>query len=76
LLYVEVKGTQGAGLKILLTSGEVHFNAEHGEYMALFVVSEILLSPDLSPSGGVTKIVCPWHIEAASLTPIGFSCTV
>ncbi|MEZ6164915.1 MAG: DUF3883 domain-containing protein [Phycisphaerales bacterium] len=68
-VYVEVKGTRGAGDRIILTSGEVRFAKENADSMVLFVVSGIEMD-DGEAQGGRDKIVKPWQIDDESLEPM------
>jgi hypothetical protein len=64
-LFVEVKGTQTDGEEILLTPNEVAFASRHKDRMALFVVSNIVVSADAHgkrmASGGTKHIENPWR---------------
>jgi hypothetical protein len=79
-IYVEVKGTQGLGLEVLLTPNEVTHAREHKEQMALFVVSGITVScvengvP--SATGGAVAIYEPWDIDSGELHTLGYSLTI
>ena len=73
-LRVEVKGTTGSGMSILLTPNEVRDARQHG-HMALFVVSEIALDRAATPPvthGGVLRILDPWHLGAGVISPVGY----
>lgn len=71
--FIEVKGTTGDGLHVLLTRGEVLYAREHAEESVLLVVAHILLSQmdnKWVASGG--KIIChefPWFIDEQALQP-------
>ncbi len=79
-LYVEVKGTRGSGLEVLLTPNEVTHARKHKDQMALFVVSGIGVSADEtdapSASGGDVTIYEPWDIESGELQALGYSLTI
>jgi len=79
-IYVEVKGTQGSGLEVLLTPNEVMHARAHKDQVALFVVSGITVSSDESgiPSaqGGEKAIYEPWDIDCGDLQPLGYSLTI
>lgn len=75
-LYVEVKGTQGTGLEVLLTPNEVGHARQQRDRMALFVVSGIVVSGQETDSpvaaGGDAAIYEPWDVDAGDLRPIGY----
>lgn len=79
-LYVEVKGTQGDGLEVLLTPNEVAHARLRGNRMALFVVSGIAVSDHGTEnpvaSGGDVTIYQPWDIDSGELEPIGYCLTI
>jgi len=74
--FIEVKGTTGAGLSVLLTHGEVKHAMEHITDSVLVVVANIKLARENDrwvTSGG--EIVChqsPWVITKESLLPTQF----
>ena len=43
-LFIEVKGTQASGEKIILTKNEVEMSKLHGDKMVLFLVHSIRLN--------------------------------
>jgi len=66
---VEVKGTTGSGMAVLLTRNEVE-HAKTFPDMVLFVVSEIELSErnrQKTARKGKIVVYDPWHIDAARL---------
>ncbi len=77
--FIEVKGSIGNGLSVLLTHGEVFHAKEHAGESVLVVVANIQLSltnDKWFASGG--KIVChehPWIIVESSLQPTQFRYT-
>lgn len=75
-LYVEVKGTQGIGLEILLTPNEVIHARQQRDHMVLFVVSGIVVSDQESDdplaTGGDDAIYEPWNVDDGDLRPIGY----
>jgi hypothetical protein len=74
-LRVEVKGTTGAGERILLTRNEVSHANEHEGGVALFVVSRIDLDRDARPpraTGGQLRRLEPWALSAGTLEPVGY----
>ena len=74
-LYVEVKGTQGAGDEVFLTRNEVSHALARAPHTALFIVHSIELTgreATRRPSGGTTRLIMPWHPRDASLTPLVF----
>ena len=73
-LYVEVKGTQTAGLVIVLTPNEVEW--AHGHQMELFVVHSIVISKvqgRVKVSGGVERVVIPWRPQCDALKAIDWA---
>ena len=68
-----MKGTQGSGGEILLTKGEVKFNRNKLNRMALFVASGVQISPEGKASGGKSIIIKPWTIRDKFLTPYAFT---
>lgn len=72
-VYVEVKGTQTSGEKIILTQGEVEHAQNPEHEMALYIQRNIeveRVDGDVSASGGKNHVVWPWDIEGKDLTPI------
>lgn len=79
VLFVEVKGTMGAGQTIQLTRAEVEFSQAHRDHMALVVVSGIAISEQegaVVGRGGLLTVRRPWAPDASSLTPISFTCVL
>ena len=76
MLHVEVKGTTGDGLSVLLTPGEVRHARDHGA--ALVVVSNITLernpqSGEWVGTGGEPAVLNPWDVDAdGELIPTGY----
>ena len=77
-LRVEVKGTLGAGERILVTANEVANARDHHPNVALLVVSEIEISagPDPVAGGGNRLVISPWSPSDDDLRPLTFSCRV
>ena len=79
-LMVEVKGTTSDGAKILLTPNEVDHARSHPNEAALFICSNIVVSPtsrgSTSIQGGQVKFIHPWQPHPSLLTPLGFSYSV
>ncbi len=65
--YVEVKGTQGTGESIFLTSGEVDFARKNKKQMILFIVHSINASNGNSLRNGVDQILSPWDVDKGTL---------
>ncbi len=78
-LTVEVKGTAGDGMEILLTRGEVmHHSAAHPDN-ALVVVSGIRLQgpPDAPHAiGGKVRVMQPWMLDPSALTVVSYRCSL
>lgn len=73
--YVEVKGTQGRGLEIILTAGEVRFIRENKANCVLCVVHEIKISSKRRPkaAGGSLKLIEPFDIAEGMLKPLAYT---
>ncbi len=72
-LHVEVKGTTGKGLEVILTPNEVKHCRAYSE-MALVVVSRIVIAEDETVADrGEVHILDPWDLEDARLTPSEYS---
>lgn len=79
--FVEVKGTQTAGSRILLTSKEVEFARCHKSRMALYVFHSMrvrLVNGTVIVEGGRPLVRCPWDVDAGSLdiASITYSCEI
>lgn len=72
-LFVEVKGTQSAGVEVHLTPNEVAFAQANKDKMVLFIVSEVRVSDRSIASGGNRLILRPWNIDAGELKPMSFT---
>ncbi len=76
-LFIEVKGTQATGEKIILTKNEVEMSKKHGEKMVLFLVHSIKLNKkSTKKNSGVIVIKWPWKLDKKKLTPISYTYTV
>lgn len=73
-LRVEVKGTRGDGSAVLVTASEVARACAEPEATALFVVSQIQLTPGREPIGGVWRLYHPWLLERCELYPTQYRC--
>lgn len=74
-LYVEVKGTTGAGESVIVTRNEVAHTRLHFPHTALLVVSGIALADDDGlplASGGSLVVIRPWEIDSARLDAIAY----
>lgn len=59
-LYVEVKGEQTIGKRIILTTGELEFVRRHSKHMILFILHSIRVSRDRKKlSNGFQVVVHP-----------------
>ena len=79
VLHVEVKGTQTAGDKILLTRGEVRLARKKSPHTALFVAHSVAVVEDGGKprvSGGGSRIIRPWNPTSAMLKPLVYSCEI
>ena len=79
-LFVEVKGTTGTGVKVILTAGEVEHARQHSRNCALIIVSRIQLDvrdpAKPKASGGVVQVLRPWEAPAEQLRAIAYECTL
>jgi hypothetical protein len=75
-LYVEVKGTQGDGSRILLTHREVALSHQAGVRVDLCVVHSIALKQgrQLKPMGGNLRRFEHWDARKHVLRPCSFIC--
>jgi hypothetical protein len=72
-LHVEVKGTTGKGLEVILTPNEVKHCKEY-DAMSLVVVSHIVIADDETVTDrGKIMILDPWTINDTYLTPSEYS---
>lgn len=78
--YVEVKGTQGVGQQILLTSAEVAFARSHKEQMILVIVSKIRVSEAeddaVCVDGGHLRTLHEWSPLSEDLSAISYNCAI
>lgn len=75
-LFVEVKGTTSPGIEVVLTKNEVALHLREHPNNMLAVVSNIHLdNSGMIPiaSGGDLRLISPWSIEPASLTPLSYT---
>jgi hypothetical protein len=72
-LHVEVKGTTGAGERIILPRNEV-LHARRYPHVALAVVSEVRLVKGVPPvaEAGALRVRAPWTIDDGDLEPLAF----
>lgn len=68
ILYVEVKGTQTEGEKIILTPNEVDWAQQHPEDMALYLLYSIEIDEGKA-TNGEEKVIIPWKISEKDLRP-------
>jgi hypothetical protein len=73
--YVEVKGTQGRGLEVILTIGEVNFINERGTDCILCIVHGIKVTGQRTPkaSEGNLSVSEPFDLSTGILRPIAFT---
>lgn len=76
--YAEVKGTIGAGERVIVTRAEVEFARAHEGSMVLVVVSNMELSRNeegrLIASNGLPAIHRNWVPQPSDLDPIAYTC--
>lgn len=73
-LFVEVKGTQSLGQKIILTKNEVALSLDESHEMELFLVHSIVLNKkSVKNDSGKILIVKPWKVDESKLTPISYT---
>ena len=74
--FIEVKGTTGEGLSVVLTHGEVNHTRRNAVSSALVIVSGIVLEKingNWEAQGGtVTTHEDPWKLDETSLSPIQY----
>lgn len=74
-LYVEVKGTQSAGVTVFLTDGEVEWARSHSNRMALVVVDSVVVDDttgETRTSGGNLRLFSPWAPGDGDLRAISY----
>lgn len=71
-LHVEVKGTMTDGETIVLTNNEVKHACDSNNSCALFILHSIKLNGKKA-SGGKKRVLLPWRIEQAHLTPVSYT---
>jgi hypothetical protein len=74
-LHVEVKGTTGLPVAVLLTSNEVDLHRRHYPNNALIVVHSITLKSSadyVNALGGTVQAWIPWEIDPKMLKPITY----
>jgi len=79
ILYVEVKGTAGAGKKVILTRGEVEHVREHPGQAALFIRHDIEVQVGEEgqvASGGEHRVIWPWDVDEGTLSPTQYDYVV
>jgi hypothetical protein len=72
---VEVKGTTTSGEMIILTKNEVELASRDSKNVALYVLSDIVVSRSNNQfvlSGGTERPYMPWQIVSSRLTPLAF----
>jgi len=76
-VFVEVKGTTGAGEQVTLTAGEVEHARSHPEESVLAVVADIELdardASDPRAIGGELRVHRPWHPADEDLRALAYS---
>lgn len=77
VLYVEVKGTTGAGHEVIVTRGEVKHARAHVGQCTLIVVSRIEVTevpgePPVADGGDVHRVV-DWQPEEERLEPLTYA---
>ncbi|QDF76228.1 MULTISPECIES: protein NO VEIN domain-containing protein [Shewanella] len=73
--FVEVKGTQSNGDKVIVTRSEVEHARAHYDNSILYVLHSIQLD-ELTPSGGIAVIKSPWVVDDKDLKVITYHYTV
>lgn len=74
-MFVEVKGSQLAASKIILTPNEVAFARKNSKNMALYLLHSIKVNHryrSYTATGGVRKIAKPWEINRRLLSPLQY----
>ncbi len=75
-LYLEAKGTEGAGTSVLVTPGEVDHARKHPGQCVLGITSGITLQADgsVDESSGDLRVY-DWNPDVGTLEPTGFEWT-
>lgn len=72
--FIEVKGTQTDGQKIILTKNEVEMSKVNGNKMILFLVHSIELNnKSVKKGSGKTLIINPWKLDESKLTIVSYT---
>lgn len=74
-LFIEVKGTQGLGERVILTENEVRHATDHQAQTTLFLVHSIELvgrGKKRRARGGEIRVLSRWRPSLSSLTPIAY----
>jgi transposase-like protein len=78
--YIEVKGTTGEGVSIMLTHGEVRHVEENRNSCALVVVSKIILDRSgedvIAVGGELSTHSDPWILDRSALQPTEYRYTL
>ena len=78
-IHVEVKGTTGAGLTVLLTANEVAHARSTSPNAVLYILAEVIVDgreAQVIASGGREIVIDPWDVDSATLTPTTFRLTL
>lgn len=76
-LFIEVKGTQTLGEKIILTKNEVEMSKKYGDQMVLFLVHSIEMNKKRTKkNSGKVVIKSPWKLNESRLVPISYAYTI
>ena len=79
LYFVEVKGTQGSGVAVIMTANEVEHARRYPAQSIAVVVHHIKvmqINGALKATGGKVRVCLPWVIEPKSLKPLQYKWTV
>ncbi len=73
--YVEVKGSQGVGIDVVLTAGEVDFIQKNSADCVLCVVGGITVKGSRKPktSGGTLSLAEPFDLSTGSLKALAYT---
>ncbi len=72
--FIEVKGTQTDGKKIILTKNEVKISKVNGDKMILYLVHSIEINKKSVKKGsGKVVIIKPWKLKESKLTAVSYT---
>jgi hypothetical protein len=79
LHYVEVKGTQGPGMSVILTKNEYEHWQKYRRRSVAVIVHDVKVDCEegsFHATGGSSRVCLPWFVDLAALEPIQYKWTV